>query len=279
MPTTINQNISVPTFGARGVTINRIAAATLTLSQLIARGGEFRVWADTDRNTVRTSYTRNPACWAYGLDLSCIPANEVDPPYPILGHQGPNIGALVSRRHVICASHYWYAIPLGTAYRFVSRSGEVFSAVSLTWTFFPSNDTLLITLDRDIDPQITPAKVMPQGWQTSYASNALRQPCLAMNQLQEIFVKDYDGAYSNTSPEDNFLTPVAADRLALTKTVVPGDSGSPIFTIVNNKLVLLTTWHFPNSGRSVANQTAHFNAINAAMAVAGSYSLTVSPAV
>jgi hypothetical protein len=61
-------------------------------------------------------------------------------------------------------------------------------------------------------------------------------------------------------------------RNPLAKNVVVGDSGSPLFIVINDELVLINCWYYAYSGPFVTN---YYSDINAAMtSLGGGYSLT-----
>ena len=66
----------------------------------------------------------------------------------------------------------------------------------------------------------------------------------------------------------SFNQPILASRLAKYNTMVSGDSGSPVFLVHDNKLVLVALVTFGGAGRG-ANISRHIAAINSAMTSLG----------
>jgi len=239
------------------------------------------------------AYVRNPACWAYGLDLTSIsPWNA----------QGVSALAatLISPRHIVMCAHG--PIVDDTAIRFVAADGTVVTRTVETvlehpdYSPTPSHypDIAIGVLDEDVPSTISYVKILPEDWRdyvTPYrVVNGAYEiwsagggeyslwgiPCIFTDQEEKLLVADIrklpippetaQAALSGTAP-------IESNRLLFNELIVAGDSGSPIFILVNGELVLLSVI---TTVGPVGTSIAYFkDDINTMMAtLGGGYSLT-----
>lgn len=201
------------------------------------------------------NYIRNEKCWAFDLDLTSIS------PWNSAGGQRL-AGTLVSPRHIIFATHY--QIPIGATIRFVTKDNVVIErkmtnkiTPPYASNYFP--DISVGILDIDVPSSINFAKVLPDDWDKSLDN--VNVPALVLDQeekalISEVMYMKYNVVFGRPSGK----------RMDFNETIIPGDSGNPSFLIINNQLVLLTIWTFPNSGTSV---TAYKKEINQMMKLLG----------
>jgi hypothetical protein len=97
------------------------------------------------------------------------------------------------------------------------------------------------------------------------------------DQFNTLHEADVSQIFSPAAPVVWLLQPVEAVRLSRFKTIIPGDSGSPVCLVSGNKLVLFTLLSQGGAGRGTF-LAAYIAAINAAMTqLGGTEQLTVTP--
>lgn len=213
-------------------------------------------------------YVRNTNCWVSGVDLTSIsPWNST----------GSNTmaGTLISPRHILFAAHY--QIENHATIRFIDNNNNVITRTMTSKLTHPSYspyypDISIGVLDSDVPASISFARILPSNW-ASYLpslSNLYRIPCLVLDQEEKALISDL---YSlNTSA--GCLVPTDATRLSFFENFIIGDSGNPVFLIINGQLVLITVLTFGGAG-SGTSIVYHKDAINTMMAtLGGGYSLT-----
>lgn len=206
----------------------------------------------TTQNHNLSSYVRNLSCWCYDLaqQMTCIsPWNNA------VGDPGGTRGAgvLITPRHVYMAAHY----PLlsGTVIRFVTQDNQVVDRTILATLTHPQfngqwPDITLGLLDSDVPATITPVQTLSTDF-TNYLQRNNRfytgtyyypipyTGVLYTDQEEKALVADY--AETNTV-FDTFTAPTNTIKLSAYEPVIVGDSGNPVFLIINNKLALVTVW-------------------------------------
>lgn len=222
----------------------------------------------TTQNHSSPSYVRNTGCWTSGVDMTCIS------PWNSAG-VATRAGTLISPRHIIFCAHY--PIDNGSTIRFVDANNNIVTRTMVTKLTHPNYspyypDISIGVLDSDVPNTIGFAKILPSNW-ASYLpslSTSRRIPCLVLDQEEKALIADL---YS-LSTTVNLLNPSNSTRLLYYEDMITGDSGNPVFLIINGQLVILTAITFggAGSGTSVAY---HKDAINTMMAgLGGGYSLT-----
>jgi len=218
-------------------------------------------------NHATPTYTRNATIWTSSIDLTCIS--------PWNSNAGQNkCGTLVSPRHFIYANHYTY--PNGTTVRFVDNSNNVVDRTVTSQQRIGLTDIQVGVLDSDVSGGISFAKVLPTGWAVKMPSldgaNGYVLPALHTDQTNKIIcanLSNLSAAFAYSTLPDATNWPA---RNPLGKTVIVGDSGSPLFIVINDELVLINCWYYAYSGPFVTN---YYSDINAAMtSLGGGYSLT-----
>lgn len=205
----------------------------------------------TTQNHNLSSYVRNLSCWCYDLaqQMTCIsPWNNAagDPG----GARGA--GVLITPRHVYMAAHY----PLlsGTIIRFVTQNNQAVDRTILaTFTHPQFNgqwpDITLGLLDSDVPTTITPVQTLSTNFldylqrgtnfSGSYYNPIPYTGVLYTDQEEKALVADF---VQTNKAFNTFIAPTNTIKLSAYEPVVVGDSGNPVFLIINNKLALLTVW-------------------------------------
>ncbi len=222
----------------------------------------------TTQNHATPSYVRNTGCWTSGIDMTCIS------PWNSAGGATRG-GTLISPRHILFCAHY--QIDNGSTIRFVDANNNIVTRTMVTKLTHPSYspyypDISIGVLDSDVPNSIGFAKILPSNWASylpSLSSNR-RIPCLVLDQEEKALIAEL---YS-LSTTSILLNPSNATRLSYYENMITGDSGNPVFLIINGQLVIITviTYGGAGSGTSVV---FHKDAINTMMAtLGGGYSLT-----
>jgi hypothetical protein len=195
-------------------------------------------------------FSRNADCWAADIDLSfCSPWNSQE--------AGRRAGTLISPVHVLFAAHY--PVAQGQTIVFVDRFGGVVTSrvakVRCHRDYSNANDQpypdfAMGRLDEAVPATVSVAKVLPDDY-GKYLGNGFGLPCLWLDQAERVGVGDVwcidadlsrigltGGHYAGT------LVPTRAARQAFTLPVVVGDSGNPLFILINGEAVLLSVWTF-----------------------------------
>lgn len=229
----------------------------------------------TTQNDNTQTYVRNVNHWTNGVaDITCMAAwNSSD------GIK--KAGTLIAPDIVAFATHY--QIPVGSAIRFVTNGNVVLNRtiVSVKQAYA---DITIARLDSALPDTITPAKVLPKTWNdklkipiyNALGVNNWPAAVCYKNQFNEFHVGQI-GWLSEPSFTNVYLQfPTDAQRLIFNTAVILYDSGSPCFAIINNQLVLLTTWTSGGAGGgNFWGRPATYDAINAAITTLGSpYQLT-----
>lgn len=262
-------------------------------------------------NHSATNYTRNSSCWAHAFDLTCVPAYNsyeqisisnccANPSYNCCVPVVPTkrAGTLISPRHIIFANHYWIAN--GSTLRFVAMDNTVVSrvlsnsiqvstpirsidALGHTNTSSKSTDLQVGLLDSDVPTNlITFARVLPANY-TNYFPNLSNRtapaaiPALCLDQNANAEVVDVSCIFTSSAeigeivfshPQDATEQQFYGDGRKV------GDSGQPVFLVINGQLVIVTVWSSAFAG-GAGNFIYDADSINAAMTtLGGGYKLT-----
>lgn len=225
--------------------------------------GQMAVFSQQDG----TTFTRNPQCWAAGIDLTCAsPWNSTG------GLQ--RAGTLISPRHVLFVKHSNFHPAVNATIKFVTQGNEVvsrtLSAIATHPEYVPHYPDIVVgVLDADVPESISFAEVLPADWAdylpSVSASNPI--PVLRLNRTERASVAEFLGATGT------FRLQFPQANQAFYETIVTGDSGNPVFLVLDGKPVLLGLFTFGGVGGGTF-LAAHVSAVNAMMSsLGGGYSL------
>ena len=188
-------------------------------------------------------YERNPDCWAYDLDLTCAS--------PYNSREGKKrAGTLITPRHVLLAAHY--SLQNGDSIRFIAKNNQIIRRKIIAnsiRTDVGSNqpDIQVALLDSDVPASITACQFLPANYSNYLANKGAGLPTLFLDQTEKAAVGEVMGdGWDFTKFYQQY--PTLPNRLALNLTVIVGDSGNPVFLVLNNKLVLLGLFTFGGAG-------------------------------
>ena len=261
------------------------AAISSVDTQLIGRipGAAWQIFSEKNHST--TNYLRNTNCWAFPYDISgvCVWNSSIRP--------NDYAGTLISPRHVLFAAH-WDELTNGAVMRFVDQHNNIFEKTLIAkqqhslysaGTHYP--DLSIGLLDSDITNEVHFAKVLPNNY-AEYFHTGTRLPALALDIEKKALVDDVVSIVQTTPVGEKkceLTNPIDSARLDYYEDLSGGDSGNPVFLLINGDLVIITVWTsgppFPGGvGTSITAFTNDINLImhdlNAAYGVAADYQLT-----
>lgn len=230
-------------------------------------------------------FTRNPNCWLNGVkNLSCISAAQMSG--AAWNQRG---GTLISPRHFILAKHFVFAIlEGGTNIKFVADDSTVVTRKAISYALDPNSDIAIGLLDSDIPSSIKFAKVLPPNHNLYLSQKEIVRYAIFLDQEAKasIGVNTY---LSYTPPPPGYQHVVYVQNpnyiysqslkaqidpgiYSFYETPIAGDSGQPMFLLIDNELVIISTWTTPVSGPAICGR---YNIINALMNdLGGGYQLT-----
>ncbi len=199
----------------------------------------------TVRTVATTNYTRNT-----GFFLADVNGIES---YPA-GNSGPYDymnGCLVSPRHML--SVYHIGSQLGQTVWFVNRTNNaVLARVVIDYVRVNlSSDQTVALLGEPLPSSIVPAAIVTNHYSflpqysslTGAALFVCRVPVIAFNQSQSPGIN-----YLNTMAGEAFGTTPSTAFGDWSRTLYPGDSGSPCGMVVSNRLCIVGNWTGAGSG-------------------------------
>ena len=184
------------------------------------------------------SFVKSFDCWAADIDLTCVsPWNSQS--------KNQRAGTLISPRHVLFAAHF----PVYKNYTitFVDTNNTVITRTVTeirTHADYVGNpvyypDLTVGLLNADVPTnQISYAKVLPDNY-ADYIRTGRGLPCIRFDQEEKATVGDITDVNSGDR-RVSARSPTSQDRLAFNEELITGDSGNPMFILLNNEPVLLT---------------------------------------
>ena len=216
-----------------------------------------------------TAFTRNPGLFCADLDWTFFsPWNSTEGPY-----QG---GSAITPRHALLADHFSDPVlgtppmSIGTVLAFVDDNNVVVKRTITAFNRIGTTDLLIATLDSDLPASIRPAAVLPGNLPAAWFPAGTAVLCADKDKL--IHVAEISGFASAD------IAPAAAPNRAPWTTPGPGvggDSGSPVVLVLDGQVVLWFLFHTEIGGGDLPG--SYVSQINAVLAQAGSYALTVAP--
>jgi hypothetical protein len=206
-------------------------------------------------------YVRNSESWLADVDHTCIAAWNT-------GEGTRRGGTLISPGHVIFAKHY--PLSPGHSVRWVTADNVMIERTITATANAAGCDFTIGRLASDVPNTISFARALPTNL-LSYITQSGNGACVVMTnqdrRLNVSQVANLNGQWFNEFPTD-------PTRLAFFQSIVNGDSGSPMFLVINGALALAAITSGPGAGSGDAIHQ-HIPAINAAMTtLGGGYQLT-----
>ncbi len=208
------------------------------------------------QNHAQGLYTRSANCWAADLDLTCAsPWNS--------NSDGVNkrAGTLITPRHVLMAAHF--PLSTGDRIRFVTKDNVTIERTIIANLVNSGasykRDLQMALLDSDVPGSISVCQFLPSNYATYLSNDGAGLPALYLDQEEKALVADVWGTKYYFAGSDDYRyylqVPTLPYRLAMNETIIGGDSGNPVFLILNGKPVLLGmfTFGYAGSGSSLTN--------------------------
>ena len=226
------------------------------------------IFTSQDHST--PDYSRNNSFFLNGTHAEAITC--VSPWNSDSGNK--KAGTAITKRHAILNYHYRYGV--GTTVRFVASDNTVVdrTVVQAKQLFFDGQgtDAWLVLLDSDLPASITPCKLFPSDFETYLPSGAettaaYRIPLLALDQEEKGRLLDFRYAQIQASPLGSMIStartirPELPDRFAFYEQSITGDSGNPVFAVIDTELWLLTTFVGGGSGAWYGGLVSELNAM------------------
>lgn len=230
------------------------------------------IFSTIDHNT--STYIRNTSNWAYDIDLTCVSVWNTT-------GIGTMAGTVISPRHILMAAHF--QINTGATLRFVTNDNTVITRTLTNKLTHPNYypiypDITIGLLDSDLPSSIKPVKMFRNStWvsktgPTQNTNVPIFLPVLCSDYEKRAIIKEWTGQSQAAIPPNPvyptsmFWGPVNPTRALFNENIIIGDSGSPIFFIINGELALASVWTTSINGTWMAN---HIDAINTMMNTLG----------
>lgn len=227
-------------------------------------------------------WVRNPSCWINGVtNISCFsPAQRSGAAW------NQRSGTLITKKHFVLAKHFKFAILNGgTPIIFVDENNNAIKRNLIQYAEDNLTDICIGLLDNEVPSNIKIAKVLPPYYQDymGYPDDIL---AVALDQQEKALVKVWAGLLNYTiiggsyqyinavSAGTNYVSQSLQAYSIWNEDIIAGDSGDPIFVIIDNELVLLACWHTPWSGPFITNRYNKVNELIESLSPNQGYSLT-----
>lgn len=233
-------------------------------------------------------FTRNDNCWIQGLkNISCFS------PAQLSGSSWrQRAGTLITKKHIILAKHFVPSIISGgTPIIFIDDNNNIVTRKLINIISDTPTDISIGLLDEEIPDTIKLAKVLPKNY-IDYLGSNQHILAVALDQEEKAIVKVWTGLLTfNIKNADNqtvytykyinvvsanasYVKPQLQKYSLFGENIISGDSGNPIFIIIDNELVLLGCWHTPWSGPFVTDRYDEINQMINKLSPKNQYSLT-----
>lgn len=219
------------------------------------------------------SYVRNPSFLiqsTHAEALTCAsPWNSRS--------DGSRAGTAITPRHVVLAVHY--PLSVGDTLRFITSNNVTVTRTIVQTSVLTyeqaATDVLVVLLDSDLPSSVTPCKIFPSNYDTylpagahRLSHNAFRIPLISFNKQEQCSIADFRTVNMpppTTSPYILWRSPELEDRLAFFSQAVVGDSGNPLFAVINSELWLVSTFYTPYSGPFYGRMVPELNSTIASL--------------
>ncbi len=228
------------------------------------------------RGTVTAPWVKNTDVWT-----------DRGTPIDFSGHSVYNstggytrAGTLISPRHIVFARHY--PISNGATVVFIDSNGDVVTRTLTSQTYVVGNggentDISIGLLSSDVPGTVTHYPIMTEDQLSKYISGT-NTPVILFDQANTAAISNLSDVNSNLCVSSDIMcqqkligcssTSTSPSRFPFYDEIIPGDSGQPIFAVVNNKPFLLSHNLFGGSG-SGPFYSHYLTEINAAMTTLG----------
>lgn len=243
----------------RAETATPAAAATAAIDQRLARNGANPF---TINLLDHANFDTSDLTWRSGLWCAdWIPYFTCFSPWNSNEHafQG---GTLITPKHALFAEHFSgksgsNPLHAGDVFYFLGKSNVLYKRkLQATPARVGGSDLCLGTFDRDLPPDVIPAQVLPAGLPSNFLPPGT--PVLFTNKNKELRVAEV------ASFGQQAIRPAQSPLRApwtLPGPAAIGDSGCPVFILLNDRPVLWWLFHFPNAGESISANLSVLNSM------------------
>lgn len=238
-------------------------------------------------------WVRNPQCWINGVtNISCFSPAQLSG-----AAWNTRAGTLITTKHIIQAKHFLTSIlEGGTPIIFVDENNNAIRRNLISYALDPARDIAIGLLDSDVPSNIKIAKVLPTDFSTYIRVNNNNfvnfYPYLysvVLDQEEKAILKLFTGCYGGASTilttitssplspnQPTTMVPDSAQFSTWSETVITGDSGNPNFIIIDNELVIISTFYTSSGGPFISNAAAYstINSLIESLSPGEGYSLT-----
>ena len=204
-----------------------------------------RIFTEQDPYTPR--FVRNPSCWLNGVsNLTCISPAQLSG-----AAWNQRAGTLITSRHVVYAAHF--GIPIiegGTPLLFVQRDGQPVTRKVVAQAADAASDIAIGLLDSDVPETIAVAPVLPADFERHFAGRH-KFLVVTLDAEEKASVQQcllWNGQFATNTLDQNYVEPEYKRLAAWSEATVTGDSGNPVFVLIDGELVLLGCWWTAQGG-------------------------------
>jgi hypothetical protein len=265
--------------------INALIAGKDAQGNVNSTSGTQTMWASNNHDAAAPVVTRNSGFFGAGLNnITAIGAMNASNALNEDARVHPPL--LVTARHIFGANHYQTNNGIiGDKVVFVRTDGSLQTETLIDKWSDPDSDDHWIGLLSNPITGCTPFQIMPTGWQnyiksldTNYGNadgtwvgnipvlaRVFHRPdgvedervnILSLVGLSSLAnVQPYDRPFVGVGRQPDYLTSPLYGWFA---PIIGGDSGGPVAMVVNNNLVLLTTFHYTGGGVSIERDAAEY---------------------
>lgn len=178
-----------------------------------------------------SQYTHNPNFWLSDINLTCFPVHVgISPTYSSRRF----LGCLITNRHLLMSKHA--LPPLRSNVHFLNPAGTTISAQIYAYQMM-NDDVAIAELYNDVHTTITPCKIFRPPTNKYFYRYGLYIACNGSGQVIARMGNSNTSLTAN-KPVDVTKYPQLA---GFTKDLVSGDSGAPLFAIINGEVALIGT--------------------------------------
>jgi len=202
-----------------------------------------------------TDMTRNASCWAASLDLTgCSPYNSKS------GKK--KAGTLIAADIIVHAEHFPEGLPNGTVVDFFTADNTRVTRTVVGTVDIEGTDIRLSRLNEDAPETLATYPIFDSDYRDYFPELGLvnRLPLVFLDQQERAKMAEWVGGGS-------VIVPTNANALPWYTEPEPGDSGGPVFLLLDETLVLIGCFYGSTYAQPLHGQAS---AINAAIAALGS---------
>ncbi len=203
------------------------------------------------------NWPRNNNCWAKDLDLTGYAAAIV----PLGGVGG---GTLITKKHVLLANHVPYSQSPFMIFFINNKNVSLVYNVMRTKRV-ANTDILIGELDKEVDASLKVYNVLPANYLKYFDANKINFPILYSDQERKALIGE-NGLLNTTYGSNNTLINIPKDinRAQYFESVIGGDSGNIVSTIINNEVVLIGGWYMTLGAMAglATNIPSYINEVN-----------------